>query len=284
MTRLHFLICPEHSFDKVFETKTQGGQWLSKIFSNYWRLEHFIMFSSIATVVGNINQSNYVAANAYLEGLATQRREQGLVAQYIAWGPIADLGLLTRDQSIKKLMESGLGFTPLSSIDTQRIINEILLNAKSHIIASKFEGSRIAKVLPILKTLRYQEVIDQEQIKTISSLDLGTLRASSKQQSIKIVQTNVLAQVASILGVNINGLALSTDLRDLGMDSLMAFELAVSLEEKFTEVTISAMSIAQLKTSGDIVDMILRNIYADDNQDSNSDDILDIIKQRHGES
>lgn len=273
----------EHSFDKVFEVKALGGQWLSK-YSNYWRLEHFIMFSSIATVVGNINQSNYVAANAYLEGLAAQRREQGLVAQYIAWGPIADFGLLTRDQSIKKLMESGLGFTPLSSIDTQRIINEILLNAKSHIIASKFEGSRIAKVLPILKTLRYQEVIDQEQIKTISSLDLGTLRASSKQQSIKIVQTNVLAQVASILGVNINGLALSTDLRDLGMDSLMAFELAVSLEEKFTGITISAMSIAQLKTSGDIVDMILRNIYADDNQDSNSDDILDIIKQRHGES
>ncbi|WP_432773011.1 SDR family NAD(P)-dependent oxidoreductase [Francisella salimarina] len=273
----------KHSFDKVFEVKAIGGQWLSK-YSNYWRLEHFIMFSSIATVVGNINQSNYVAANAYLEGLVAQRREQGLTAQYIAWGPIADFGLLTRDQNIKKLMESGLGFAPLSSIDTQRIINEILLSEKSHIIASKFEGSRIAKVLPVLKTLRYQEVIAQEQAKTISSLDLDTLRASPKQQSIKIVQTNVLAQVASILGVNINGLALSTDLRDLGMDSLMAFELAVSLEEKFTGITISAMSIAQLKTSGDIVDMILRHIYVDDSQDSNSDDILDIIKQRHGES
>ena len=45
---------------------------------------------------------------------------------------------------------------------------------------------------------------------------------------------------------------------------------------------ISAMSMAQLKTSQDIVQMIVRNIYGDDkNQDA--DNTIEIIKQRHGE-
>ncbi|MFZ4408462.1 MAG: SDR family NAD(P)-dependent oxidoreductase, partial [Paracraurococcus sp.] len=54
----------------------------------------FLMFGSAVVAVGNPGQAAYVAANAGLEALARRRRAAGRPATVIAWGPIADVGML----------------------------------------------------------------------------------------------------------------------------------------------------------------------------------------------
>ena len=75
-------------------------------------LDFFVMFSSMASIVGNMGQSSYSACNAFQDSLAQYRSHVlGLPGLAINWGPISGAGLMERECNVAKLMSiGGLGF------------------------------------------------------------------------------------------------------------------------------------------------------------------------------
>jgi SAM-dependent methyltransferase len=73
-------------------------------------LDFFILFSSVITMLGNLGQANYAAANTFLDSLAHYRRSRGLPGLTINWGPWNEVGMVSRYPSAVKWLERlGIG-------------------------------------------------------------------------------------------------------------------------------------------------------------------------------
>ncbi len=68
-------------------------------------LDHFILCSSLSSVVGHAGQGNYAAANAFLDALAHYRRALGLPGLTLNWGALAEVGYIARHRALNDRLE-----------------------------------------------------------------------------------------------------------------------------------------------------------------------------------
>ncbi|MEM7305305.1 MAG: SDR family NAD(P)-dependent oxidoreductase [Planctomycetota bacterium] len=93
---------------RVLQPKLAGAWNLHRATRGMETLEHFVLFSSSAAVLGSPGQANYVAANAGLEALAEARARAGLPALAIHFGPWAEAGMAADGEALRRLASLGM--------------------------------------------------------------------------------------------------------------------------------------------------------------------------------
>ncbi|MEO0648164.1 MAG: SDR family NAD(P)-dependent oxidoreductase, partial [Cyanobacteria bacterium J06650_10] len=228
---------PDH-FQQVMAAKVQGSWHLHQLTKNI-ALDHFVLFSSAASLISSAGQMNYAAANGYLDALAHLRHSENLPAVSINWGAWAEAGLAETDTVKARLTRSGI---PL-------IEPEIGLSILNYILSSTDESIKQIGVLPgeitnwmtgNTQTALFSNLLPKSIQQTANTTasnkptkeNIKTLLTNTEDsQRINILRQHIKQQVAIVLGQEIHKLNSDNHTFDeLGLDSLTAVELRNRLQ------------------------------------------------------
>jgi phthiocerol/phenolphthiocerol synthesis type-I polyketide synthase C len=238
---------------------------------------------------GNPGQASYVAANAGLEGLAAMRRSLRLPAACIGWGPIEDAGYLTRNTAVCDSLGERLGKPPLTAQEALGQLGRILSESDSLAVAN-FDWNTLARLLPSAESHRFAVLNRSLKNAGLSEgeTDFRALIAGKTPEEIAaIVQGLVVQEVAQIVAIGADRIDPLRSLHDLGLDSLMAVELALGLEQRFgiqLPVMMLNESPTAEKVTRRIVDKLLGEVDGEDSATNTIEAMVHDLAKQHGES
>ena len=236
-------------FHTVLSPKVRGAENLDAV-TRGLELDYFVLFSSFTTMMGNPGQGNYVAANAYMEGLARRRRQEGLPALAIGWGPITDVGVVAHSEKLQGNLRKLTGVTGLRAREALDLMAQAMEQptgtiATAVMTISPNDGSFASDQLPVLRSPTYRILTRGDHRQGEGGTNQIDLRALLQSESIDVVRRKVsdviVSQLARVLHSREDDISRVRPLAEIGLDSLMALELGMNLEQIFgTSVTFAA--------------------------------------------
>jgi acyl transferase domain-containing protein/NADPH:quinone reductase-like Zn-dependent oxidoreductase/acyl carrier protein len=253
----------EERFGRVLEPKVAGVDNLDAL-TYGMTLDYFVLFSSVVTLIGNPGQASYVAANAYMEGVARRRRKEGRTALAVGWGPITDVGVLARSEMLRSRFQRLLGVRGMRAAEALDLMAQVLELPSTPELAvvtiSPSEGIFAADRLEVLKSPTYANFVRNNQLDGEAAATLIDLHAIAKTQGIEITRRAltgvIVAQLARVLHAREDEISRVRPVGEIGLDSLMALEFAMSLEESFGIQVAMTSSIGTLTVSGLVNEII----------------------------
>ncbi|MFJ6053812.1 type I polyketide synthase [Streptomyces sp. NPDC092307] len=227
------LATPEH-FDGIFSAKVQGARHLDSLTADL-PLDAFVLFSSGAAVWGSAGTGAYAAANAYLDGLAWDRRSRGLTATSVSWGGWQDTGMAV-DGTAEQLSRRGVGqMDPALAIEALRQAieqDETALTVTDMDWERFTPGYTMARRRPLIedipevaRVLSEDAAVPTEDESSGSALREGLAGLTVPEQHDRLLELVRTEAAAVLTHQTTDEITAHRPFRDLGFDSLTAMEL-----------------------------------------------------------
>jgi hypothetical protein len=263
--------------DSVFETMTFSDWKISvgpKI-EGSWNLHNllprgldfFILLSSVSGIIGQGGQSNYSAANTYLDALAHYRIGKGEKATSIDLGAMLSFGLVAESSELRERFVKSWGMTEVTQEELYALLDyycdpALLLYTEAQ--------PQIVTGLPLLTELREKGMEEPEWMtrplfralyQTVSStspdvpnsvtpgrhhsVDFSTAFSTlSMSELATLVTSQLAARLSKILSIPVEDFVFERPVIGYGLDSLAAVEVRNWFEKELkVDITIFEVRI-----------------------------------------
>ncbi|MGW1260044.1 SDR family NAD(P)-dependent oxidoreductase, partial [Streptomyces sp. NPDC002513] len=223
----------EERLARVLTAKTASALHLHELTADL-DLDAFVLYSSVAGVIGSGGQAAYAAANAALDALAVARRAQGLPAVSLAWGmweTTEGMGGTLSAAELARMRRQGFPALPgdeaLRLLDAALRVNEpltvpVALRAAALAARADTLPGPLRDLVPVARRRRTAGRPAPGSAETLARR-LAELPAPEQDRMLhELVQTQVAAVLGQSSGTTVEP---TRAFRDLGFDSLTSVDL-----------------------------------------------------------
>ncbi|MFI4955020.1 MAG: SDR family NAD(P)-dependent oxidoreductase, partial [Gammaproteobacteria bacterium] len=208
-----------NTFRDVFAAKATSAWYLHEA-SKDLDLDYFVMFSSLASLNGSPGQSNYATANSFLDTLAVYRRQNGLTALSINWGPWRDVGMAKDLVSLHERQ----GLNPLSSQEALSSMSYALTIPEPQLGIVNVDWNLLSKNFAVQPSW-LEDLVDKQA----DSYFLPALQSATVQQRETLLKQAIEQEITKVLGP-VQDFDQNKGFFEMGMDSLLSQELINKLQ------------------------------------------------------
>lgn len=214
-------------FTQVLSTKIVGIENIDAAFANV-QLQSFIIFSSIASLIGNVGQADYACANGYLDCFAEYRNrlvdcnERYGKTISINW-PYWEQGGMRINEDNVKLAKEQSGLRPLTNESGIQLLHMVLATSYAQVVPVEGNKKRIYNML-----LNKQDE-GRTEVNNKKDQDVVLDEKSIKKQLLERLK-QILADETKL---EVSRIDERRALEDYGIDSVMILHLTHELEKDY---------------------------------------------------
>ncbi len=224
------------ALDRAVKPKVDGA-WNMHEATLHAPLDFFVLFSSVAGVLGSPGQANYAAGNVMLDALAHMRRAAGLPALSINWGPWAGGGMAASEGRGEAVQSRGMALIePDAGLD---LMGKLLGSPPPQVAVMDAHWGDVLKLLGSRRPAMLADLANEVASETggeaggrVDQAFRAQLLAADDESRRTLVGNYIQQELGRIMGVEPEGLELDQPLSTFGLDSLLALELKNNLESR----------------------------------------------------
>jgi myxalamid-type polyketide synthase MxaE and MxaD len=200
-------------------------------------LEHLVLFSSTASLIGGVGQAHYAAANAMLDALAHTRRSANLPALSINWGLWEDMRHTTEEA---RRQYAAIGLQRLAADRALAAMTVALGSGRPQLSVASIDWAlvknayQVRRERPFLAEVGLQAKGERAPVGVARADRLADrILAADDRARLPLAMDTVRKHAAEILEISeAHVIAPDQGLFEMGMDSLMSVELKNRLERE----------------------------------------------------
>lgn len=259
----------EEKFNPVYDTKVKGAFLLHKHLKN---LDHFVLFSSVASLATAAGQTNYAAGNAFLDALAFYRRNKGLPAHSINWGPWA-IGMI-KELNLENHYKETRGMTCILPEVGMYALDRIMGQDECNLAVCEVNWPAAMGWYQVNPPF-FKELQNAENKEGDENNEKFTFLFKNHENPRELVEDNFIEIIAGVMKIKREKLDPCESLGTYGFDSMLAMELQNKLTRHFESTLpvvdlLSSSGISQLAEK--LYNIILSSVDDDEEEEEISEE------------